>query len=395
MDLINKALKICKKDLRLNYGKNGIYAGYNQYKEYWARDSFLSSLGVTRIKDFDIAKKNLALFLNFQKENGHLPSNITESDNLTSFWNQASDFITLVRRLTKPMSAKKSKNFNIRYRSPYPFSDDIQDSTLLCIIAFNDYFSQSKDHEFLNQNFKKLVKAIEWSIGNLQDGLIKEGILANWQDNILQTGFMLYTNVCFYKALKDMSQLSKEMKDDYLYNRYSKLSKRVKERVNEIFWNGEFYSRRFNKKRDNKFTTHGNNLAIIWGIADMEKSTKIQKFISKFNLDNIPIKDSNEKVMSFYSTAIHSNLFGTYKYHLHSWPWIGCIDAISKNKVGFKKEARDELRGIAKLIVKEGVTHEIFDQDGKPLKTWFYTSEHPFSLEAGLFIYACDQLKKK
>ncbi|QQS39209.1 hypothetical protein IPM62_01170 [Candidatus Woesebacteria bacterium] len=43
--VIRKAYEIAQKDLRLNYGKFGIYAGPKNHHEYWARDSFFATFG--------------------------------------------------------------------------------------------------------------------------------------------------------------------------------------------------------------------------------------------------------------------------------------------------------------------------------------------------------------
>ena len=114
MNVIDNAFEICRRDLRNNYGKHGIYAGSKQYKEYWARDSLFACLGATKLGDFGIVKKNLSLFLKFQKDNGHIPSNIIESDRILRIFG----------------IEKKYKKPKVRYRSPHPFSSDIQDSTL-------------------------------------------------------------------------------------------------------------------------------------------------------------------------------------------------------------------------------------------------------------------------
>ena len=317
MKTIERALQICKKDLRSNYGKYGIHtSGSVSFKdEYWARDTFFACLGATRIEDFDTVKKHISFFLDFQKENGLIPANIVEtSRTLRSF---GINF--------------KFRRPDVRYKSPHPLGNDIQDSTLLCIMAFNDYISQSKDYEFLRQNFEKLVKAIEWNIKSSENGLIKEGRMANWQDNIIKSGFFLFTNACYYRALKDIANLSKLMNDNSRHKEYLEMSERTKQRINEVFWNGEFYARWFDKKRFDNFSAICNNLAIIWDIAYPEQAKKIQEKISLHELDKVPLIDSNKKI-PWYLINLPIFLLGIYKYHEQAWLWGGCLDIISKKR---------------------------------------------------------------
>ena len=40
---IKQAYNVAKNDLRACYGKQGINAGLNHFKDYWARDAFFAS----------------------------------------------------------------------------------------------------------------------------------------------------------------------------------------------------------------------------------------------------------------------------------------------------------------------------------------------------------------
>ena len=69
MDVIEKAYKISVRELRRNYYPEGIVTGKLR-KTFWSWDSFFASFGANRLKDFYAVKRNLLLYLKYQKKNG-------------------------------------------------------------------------------------------------------------------------------------------------------------------------------------------------------------------------------------------------------------------------------------------------------------------------------------
>ena len=53
-----------------------------------------------------------------------------------------------------------------------------------------------------------------------------------------------------------------------------------------------------------------------------------------------------------------------------------------------KEEAKDVLIRIARLIEKDNDVYEVYEQNGHPLKRFWYKSEKQFTWGAGFFIYA-------
>ena len=64
-----------------------------------------------------------------------------------------------------------------------------------------------------------------------------------------------------------------------------------------------------------------------------------------------------------------------------------------QKKAKMNNKAKKQLNKVSEIIVKEGVTYEILDKNGVPVKNIFYTSEHPFSWTAGAFIYTLNEMK--
>ena len=53
------------------------------------------------------------------------------------------------------------------------------------------------------------------------------------------------------------------------------------------------------------------------------------------------------------------------------------------------------MQKVARLINENGVVHEVFDENAKPVNGLLLQSERPFSWNAGMFVWAVRQLHEK
>jgi hypothetical protein len=51
-------------------------------------------------------------------------------------------------------------------------------------------------------------------------------------------------------------------------------------------------------------------------------------------------------------------------------------------------EAEELLYRMSGVIVREGAVHEVYDPNGYPLSSFWYTSEAPLTWSAGMFVHA-------
>ena len=140
-----KAYELAKEVLRGNYKEQGIYAGKRHFDDYWARDSFYSSFAAIILKDYEIVKKNLLLFIKYQKPDGQIPLRVGNKNDLLKFLG-----IKIKKQETPRYKEDKNASF-----SP--------DQNLLFIITVALYVKYSNDKEFAKKyynNFKKGSKII-------------------------------------------------------------------------------------------------------------------------------------------------------------------------------------------------------------------------------------------
>ncbi len=358
--VLEEALRIAIRDLRECYDESGILAGRHRLAEYWARDGMFASLGANALGDFEVVRNHLDLFLTFQREDGLIPL-----------------FISWKKK--KPKYGLLGKNI---------------DSNSLLIIAFADYIKYSRDTLFLERNYRKLSATMEWlnRRDKDRDGLIEEGLFENWQSTVIKSGKVLYSNCCYYCALKEYAWLSKKAGVTIVEQQYNKKAERTKHALNLNLWEGDYYYDWLGIGPKNFFDSAGNILAILFGVANVHRAHDIIDFIEKNRLNSVPIK-TTEPQYPFWRINPLLLPFRTYYYHNgFSWPWLGCAYAMALNKIGEKKKAIEELTRVARFIERECVTDEVLDFEGNPMSSFLWKSERPFAWTAGLFVRAYDEI---
>ncbi|MGF3555306.1 MAG: trehalase family glycosidase, partial [Thermoplasmatota archaeon] len=142
-------------------------------------------------------------------------------------------------------------------------------------------------------------KSIEWyNLYNKNDwGFVREDAYCSWADSIKKQGFVLYTNALYYKALLDFSEINAILNKKQEAKNYYEKAIELKKRINKCFWKNKkgFYSD-FLPEGKNYFLTEGNLLAILFDIADLERSKKIIRYIDNKKINSpVPSKTNHPK----------------------------------------------------------------------------------------------------
>jgi hypothetical protein len=76
-------------------------------------------------------------------------------------------------------------------------------------------------------------------------------------------------------------------------------------------------------------------------------------------------------------------------YHTYAaWLWLGAWHVIALTRMKRLPEAEELLYRMSGVIVREGAVHEVYDPNGYPLSSFWYTSEAPLTWSAGMFVHA-------
>ena len=376
MSKINQAIKIAKESLRWCYTKRGIITGTR--KVLWSWDSFFATFGAVSIGDFDMVKTNLKLYLSYQRKDGSIPKRFSNP-------------LYALRFIGLPIAEVWEKQ-RPNYRSPYYTGASLTQHPML-IIAFHHYIKNSNDIKFLKNNFSKLIKIFEFlKKHSYKNGLLKESLGGGWAEAVLKRGAVAFTNMCYAESLFCIKELANLLGKTNEAKEFDAKYKQIKEIINQKLWSdkdGGFYSDWSGFNRHHYFASDGNILAILWGIADKNKISILDKRLKKLMAkSNVPMPVAESKYIIFRIFII--NLLGGMKnYHIDfSWTWLGSIYVLAKLKIGKRAEVVSILEKISRVIVRDGTVHEIYNND-KPVSLFFYKSEQPWAWSAGLFLYAC------
>lgn len=359
---VSNAFDIALNDLRKCFSDHGIVAGRKKLNFYRARDAFFASLGANSLGELSASWKSIELFLSKQRKDGLIPHMITQ---------------------------KLKPHFHQVVSEPL-------DGNALLIISLRDYFEKSNDAQFLEKHFDKVRKAMEWLKHQDRDKdlLLEEEFFSSWRETVLKSGKLLYTNCLYYKALVDFTAICRAVGKEEIAVDYSSLAETLKGEINRQFWQGNYYFDWIDYIKHDNFAVDGNVLAILFGLADDIQSRMIENKIKQHQLNKVPLQ-ANYPLYPFW--RIPPALFPLEAYHYHngsSWLWLGCLNAIALKKMGWRKEARQELRKIAEAINSQGSVHEVF-LDGKPLNSIVLKSEPFFAWSAGLFVKAVREISGK
>ncbi|MBI2134577.1 hypothetical protein HYU09_01170 [Candidatus Woesearchaeota archaeon] len=361
--MMEKCYESAKEVIRICSTKHGLFAsgGIDGYNAVWARDSMISFLGASLVKD--------SLFRNTFRQ-----SIITLSINQA----KTGQIPNAVDKFSK--------------RKPHVDFASI-DSSLWYIIGHYTYKKRYNDN-FLFKKYKNNIdRALLWL--RCQDtgekGMLTQLPTSDWQDAFPHKyGYTINTQALYYKVLA-LTGIAKDAK---------KLNFAVNEAEDSRLWNGNFYLP-YRWKNHNKylemgdwFDSLGNLLAIIFDLADKAKARKILSHIEKSKINEPypvkavypPIRKGSRYWQDYFED---SDAKKPYNYlNGGIWTYIGAFYVLSLIKLKKFSKAKKELEKLAKANLDGNFAEWI-----SPL-----TKEHFGKLQAwnaGTYILAYESFKKK
>ncbi|MFP4403688.1 MAG: amylo-alpha-1,6-glucosidase [Nanoarchaeota archaeon] len=382
--IVNEGYKKAIEILKKNSTKIGFSASTEKHANYysiWARDHSICAIAAVLSKDKELietAKKGILLLLRNQADFGQIPSYV-ELENKKKVYGGLGNITSV-------------------------------DSNLWVVIAAAFIYKETKDKRFVSDKvmlrYKKIYTLLK-SFDSNSCGLIEMPPAGDWADIFDRTYHVLYDEVLYYQALKDLLFLFKygigdiqsEDVNKKIKKRIKWVGKRkpyVKRRINYLFWltkdNTEkiyeeymifdptpketypFYQSHLMPFKHNwakRFDSFGNILAMATKIANKKRSKKIIKHITK-NKINLPVA-----IRALYPVvykherdwqSIYSRKERPHTYHNGGiWPLITGFWIYVLNKNNHPNIAKRDMINLADHLEKTGWKfHEYFH--GKTLK---------------------------
>ncbi|MBW2981616.1 hypothetical protein KY343_01925 [Candidatus Woesearchaeota archaeon] len=359
--MIDECYEKAKEVIRQCSTKHGLFAsaGKRGYNAIWARDSMISLIGASLVKEFkDQFKKSLITLGDHQSKKGQIPNAVDK-------WSE---------------------------RKPHVDFASI-DSSLWYIIGHYIYSIRYNDHSLFKKYRISIEKALFWlSCWDMgENGLLEQLPTTDWQDAFPHKyGQTINTQALYYKALS----LAGEKKEA------NKLKFMVNEHEETKLWNENFYFS-YRWKNHNKykevgdwFDSLGSLLAIIFDLADKKRAEKIVSYIEKNKIDMPypvkaiypPIKKGTKEWQDYFEDCDAREPY----HYLNGgiWTYIGGFYVLSLIKLKKFKKAEEALKKIAKANIEGNFPewiNPLTKESHGDLQAW----------NAGLYILAYESLKKK
>jgi len=369
LSLVDQTFEEAKKIMHHSITPRGLYASGTKYGylSVWPRDSMISFMGASLYKDDAIQKcykTTLATFSKNQHKQGQIPNCVDFEKHLVTF--------------------------------------GTIDSSLWYIIGQYNYAFNYKDRSLLKKYKKNIDKTLVWlqyqDAGN--DKLPAQQPTTDWEDAFPHKyGHVLSTQALYYYALRLMG-MEKEAEE-------------IKTLVNSggkkpwlKLWDDElgYYMAYAWKDHDGIreegpwFDSLGNILAIVFGLADKDKSKKILWYIEKKRINKpFPVKCLDPP---FYRNTkdwqpYFDKCISEPHWYLNGgiWPYIGGFYVAALVKVKYYKKAEKELENLAKANMSKGIKWRFSEwldaKKGNPRGSEYQ------SWSIGMYLYAYQCVKKK
>lgn len=376
-EIFTYARKLAMDALHKCTAEGGFVAGEHHFVDYWARDVLFATLGATGDGFDEITKKTIDTFISFQRKDGLIPYRVMRSKtNWAKYRGRPSYLSTPIPNFRTPQSGGL-----------------VPDGGLLTVIAAYQYFQNTKDIKTLRRWYPYLENAMRWYFQRNKN-LIFEWFLCEWADAVLKIGNTLYTNILYWKALNDMSDISNVLKKDKKSENFKARKKQILEAINKKLWNGTYFADWRDYKRQDYFSSHANMLCIIFGLTTSKQSKLILEFAEK-NCWASWTMETNYPKYPFWRIPLGNYLLGMGDYHNRGCLWLqsGILYSLALQKVLKASKAKGALLRIAEKIVKYNGVFEVYEKNGRPVRRWSYLSENPFAWSAGLFLWANNAIK--
>ncbi len=150
-------------------------------------------------------------------------------------------------------------------------------------IGFYEYYMLSGDKTFIDDYYTNMKSAMNWlALRPSRDGLIisiPPLEIWNWHPFDLTVGRGTELNVMYYKALLDGAEIAKLEGNGGLAVKYLEKAEKIKKSINSLLWNSEKGAYCSSDLFSNAIPQDANVLAVLFGIADAERSASILRYI--------------------------------------------------------------------------------------------------------------------
>lgn len=196
----------------------GLVAGYGPSKGgyrpgfawFFGRDSFWTSFALTAAGDFDTARRAIAFVAKFQREDGKIPHEISQSASLTPWFRD------------------------------FPYGYNAADSTPLFLAAVRDYVQASGDLAFAREQAPRLWKALDFMRSTFDTAGFPQNLNVGpgWVEGgpLLPVRLEFYQAACYLESLRSAAWLARALNDAGRAAAIESEFDAKKQAIEKMFW---------------------------------------------------------------------------------------------------------------------------------------------------------------
>ncbi len=275
----------------------GLVAGYGPSKGayrpgfawFFGRDSFWTSLALTAAGDFANARAAIEFVARFQRDDGKMPHEISQSASLVDWFHQF----------------------------PYGFAS--ADATPLYAIAAADYVRASGDLEFARAQAPRLWKALAFMRSTLDDAGFPRNLRVGhgWVEGgpLLPVRVELYQAACYVEALRSLATLARLLGEDQRAEGIAAEFAQKRRALEDRFWLPQTHAYAFALNAAGQPVDQPSVLAIVpmwFGLLDRQHAQEMIGLLAQ---------EQHASDWGMRIISSHSPLYDPSGYHYGSvWP---------------------------------------------------------------------------
>ena len=233
-----------------------------------------------------------------------------------------------------------------------------------------------------------------WWYASLERGeLLDQAPFSDWKDSIsARRGAVFFTELLRWRAYRSLEELAGLIRDDAAASKWKSRAEAHKERLEAAFWlkNAGHYRDTLERPL---FSTDGNMAAIAWDFASPEQAEKILASMERLDLWTPWGPKAGERYLPSEKGWL-VRVAGIPGYHDDFvWLWTSALALMALDRPG-QYTRRDALvETLCRKIVAAGEVSEVYrPEDGRPVRSWLYSSEAPFSWSSGMLLEAFKEI---
>jgi hypothetical protein len=370
-----------------------LLTGGMKYLELWGRDS-AASMPSLPAAHRQVWRNTLEAFLDHQRPDGLFPRKIG------GFGNAVRNLRSIVaHRVSLPVSLSLKPEYRtvgyaggsrlgkwLANRMFCGTAGEPKDTNPLLLLSIAEYAREEPD--FLARHEPAVRNALAYLERHTRDGLIWQYDHEDWLDVYGRQGQVLYTNVLYFASLRGLARAFRH-RDRGQAAALLRRARAVRERLQEL-WDDErahFVSHRDESGVYRQFSTEGNMLAVLLGLADARQRRGILD-----NLERIVDEHGYVPIVTpSYPAHLQSGLRRLFVWRYRDGrllkPWLQILAARAAARER-PHLARKLLGHVASIFLEHGCCEVLNGGTGRPHKFFLTRTEKSFTVAAALFLEA-------